>query len=315
MTMDGKTYRARECGHLKFMSQNTIDLGLDSEHCEQCGDYGVRRTWDSVEGSSRSESRGEIKQLEDLRPGDIMFGPIGGLVGLGVGLGQLALREAFRIGRLSIRHVGIVVEASRDLPAGTVRHVATGVHTAPDARGNIPWKDMPDGSYRTYATGVITTPRLVQAMPSGAEEIDMKLDTHWTDRHAYARLPEDYPGQAEDAAAIARLMVAERVSYSFSSYGALALRRWGVRTPRLDAWINRRREYQMVDTRAPLAGGRHGIALPCEAICSVLADQSWSLAGKRVVEGTAPQVVTPGMMAIQLWHRPGVVWGGVGILG
>jgi hypothetical protein len=254
----------------------------------------------------------EIKRLEDLRPGDLMFGPIGGLVGLGVGLGQLALREAFRIGRLSIRHVGIVVEASRDLPPGTVRNLSTGEwHPGDVLMGQLP-RAEPFVEWQSYPTGVITTPRLVQAMPSGAEEIDMKLDTHWTDRHAYARLPEDYPGQGEDAAAIARLMVAERVAYSFSSYGALALRRWGVHTPQLDAWINRRRPGQDV----AFGRGETGIVqLPCEAICSVLADQSWSLTGKRVVEGTAPQVVTPGMMASQLWRRPGVVWGGVGILG
>src|ERR1044071_5664033 len=110
----------------------------------------------------------EINSLADLRPGDIMFGPIGGLVGLGVGLGQLALGEAFRMGRLSIRHVGIVVEAA-----------------VKNSAGGVPW----------------SLPRLVQAMPGGAEEITLRPSTHWTDRHAYVRLPEDYPGQAADAAA------------------------------------------------------------------------------------------------------------------
>jgi hypothetical protein len=70
----------------------------------------------------------------------------------------------------------------------------------------------------------------------------MTPDTHWTDRHAYVRLPEDYPGQAEDAATIARLFVTERVSYSFASYAALAAWKYGLRTPRLEAWIGRRRE-------------------------------------------------------------------------
>lgn len=221
----------------------------------------------------------EINSLSDLRPGDIMFGPIGGLVGLGVGLGQLALGEAFRVGRLSIRHVGIVVER------------------------------------RDYVGPKLEGPRLVQAMPGGAEEIEMTADTHWTDRHAYCRLPEDYPGQAEDAAAIARLMVAEGVAYSFASYAALAAWRWGIKTPRLERWIGRRRELgPEMRRRGPWPGQLHTPRLPCEAICSVLADQAWSLAGKRVVEGTLPQIVTPGMMASQLWRRPGVGWGGVGLL-
>lgn len=232
----------------------------------------------------------EINNLADLTPGCLMFGPIGGAVGLGVGLGQLTLGEAFRVGRLSIRHVGIVVEGSIHKP-GT-----------PEAPA------MHQG--RIYSTGVITAPRLVQAMPSGAEEIEMTEAEHWTDRHAYVRLSEDYPGQGQDAAAIARLMVAEGVSYSFASYAALALWRWGVKTPRLEKWIGRRREPIHF-----MAGAGGEIQLPREAICSVLADQAWTLAGKRdLVRGTKPQVVTPGMLATQLWRRPGVVWGGKGLL-
>lgn len=50
------------------------------------------------------------------------------------------------------------------------------------------------------------------------------------------------------------------------------------------------------------------VRLPCEAICSVLADQSWSLAGQRVMDGVARQAVTPGAMAGQLWRRPGATW-------
>jgi hypothetical protein len=224
----------------------------------------------------------EIKSLADVRPGDIMFGPIGGLVGLGVGLGQLALGEAFRVGQMSIRHVGIVVESGGAMPGEMC-------------------------------------PRLVQAMPRGAEEIAMQYNTHWTPQHAYARLPEDYPGQAADAAAIARLMVAEGVAYSPASYLALALWRWGLKTPRLERWIGRRRKpvpftFSYWDNDAD--DGSTEIGLPCEAICSVLADQAWSLAGKRVVEGTAHQAVTPGMMAGQLWkrHNRGVVWGGPSLL-
>lgn len=225
-----------------------------------------------------------IQGLADLKPGDIMFGPIGGAVGIGVGLGQLFLGEAFRAGRTSVRHVGIVVEASRTLPPGSVHE---GV---------------------TYETEVITRPRLVQAMPHGAEEVPMMVDTHWTDRHAYARLMPDYAGQGDDAAAIARLMVQYKVAYSFASYGALALWRWGIKTPKLEAWIGRR--------RPPIAWGHNlpPIQLPVEAICSVLVDQAWSLAGKRVMSGVAHQAVTPGAMANELWRRRGTIWGGPGFL-
>lgn len=225
-----------------------------------------------------------INRLEDVRPGDIMLGPIGGLVGLGVGLGQLALGEAFRAGRTSIRHAGIVVEASRTEP---------------------PSEEWP--------TGVITKPRLVQAMPHGAEEVGMMYETHWTPRHAYVRLLEDYPGQAEDAAAIARLMVTEGVAYSPASYLALAAYRWGYEAPRLTEWIGRRRpEILDVASHQPVLLARGEpveVQLPMEAICSVLVDQAWSLAGKRVMVGVAHQAVTPGALANQLWRRPGVLWG------
>ena len=217
-----------------------------------------------------------------------MFGPIGGPVGAFVGLGQFALGEAFRAGKTSIRHVGIVVEASRTLPPGSVHE---GV---------------------TYETGVITRPRLVQAMPHGAEEVPMMVDTHWTERHAYARLMPDYAGQGEDAATIARLMVKDGVAYSFASYAALALWRWGVKTPRLEAWIGRRRPevyHTPVDLTPWNGPGVGQVQLPVEAICSVLADQAWSLAGKRVMRDVAHQAVTPGAMINQLWRRPGVVWG------
>lgn len=217
----------------------------------------------------------EISSLADLRPGDIMFGPIGGAVGLGVGLGQLALGEGFHVGKLSIRHVGIVVQRS----------------------------------------GLNVWPRLVQAMPHGAEEIEMTAARHWTPRHAYVRLPEDYPGQAEDAAAIARLMVAEHVAYSFTSYAALVAWRWGLKADRLGKWIERRRPYagpaQLPSGAIMSSTG----GLPVEAICSVLVDQAWSLAGKRVMVGVAHQAVTPGAMAGQLWKRPGAIWGGPGVLG
>lgn len=47
--------------------------------------------------------------LRDLRPGDIGFGPIGGLVGVGVGIGQLILGDESRF-----RHVFVVTSAAVD---------------------------------------------------------------------------------------------------------------------------------------------------------------------------------------------------------
>lgn len=195
-----------------------------------------------------------------------MFGPIGGVVGLGVGLGQILLGEGFRVGDLSVRHVGIVVEAAR-----------------PEVDGH------PGGAW--------FPPLLVQAMPDGAEMVPMNGDDHWTEHHAYVRLTEDYPEQAEDAAVCARVMVEEGVSYSWASYLALAAWRFGWRTDRLGAWIDRRRR------------SKDGLDIPREAICSVLVDQAWTLTGKQVMpRETHPQVVTPGALAAHLLTVPGAYW-------
>lgn len=206
-----------------------------------------------------------IRAPEHLRPGDIMFGPITGPVGLGVGLGQLLLRDGFRIGGLAVRHVAIV---SREASAGQ-------------------------------------PVRLVQAMPAGAEEVDLDPREHWTARYAYVRLPEVYSGQGEDAASLARLMVQERVRYSFLSYLSLAAWCGGLRVRPLERWIGRR---QAVSVTFVPKGGLVVVRLPREAICSVLVDQAWTLVGQSVMTGVAHQCVTPGAMAGQLWCRPGAIW-------
>lgn len=215
-----------------------------------------------------------IDSLADLRPGDLQFGPIGGIVPgfFPVGVGQALLGETFWIGGLKPRHVGVVVGYERQ------------------ADEPIPWE----------------LPRLVQAMPRGAEEITLSSETHWTERYAYVRLTEDYPGQAEDAAAIARLFVTEKIPYSFLSYAALAAWKYGLKAERLERWINRRRPFVKGDW--PDIEQLWIQGLPEEAICSVLADQAWSLAGKRVMVGVAHQAVTPGAMAGQLWRRSGATW-------
>lgn len=214
-----------------------------------------------------------IRSLADVRPGDIYLGPIGGPLGAAIRAAEVVVDGGWRVGPLHVEHIGIVVEAS------------------------------PEGLHQ---------PRMVQAMPHGAEEIELSCNEHWTPKVAYARIPEDWLGQAADAAAIARLMVAEGVAYSYASYAALWAYRWGFRAPRLTKWIGRRRpEALILDSWSEGIEGRpRGGRLPVEAICSVLADQCWTLAGKRVMDDAAPQAVTPSMLGRQLLTgMEGVIWG------
>jgi hypothetical protein len=254
-----------------------------------------------------------ITRLEDVRPGDIYLGPIGGWVGAGISVGELLVDGGFRVGPLDVRHIGIVVEASRSLPPGTARNRSTGeYHEAPPAEAVALAREYSPGQYDFYPTGVIAAPRLAQAMPGGAEIVDMTYATHWSSRCAYARLPEDYSGQAEDAAAIARLMVSEGVGYSYGSYPALAAWHWGLSTPRLEKWIGRRQNYLWSGNSAVLPSGRKlEIGLPVEAICSVFADQAWSLTGKKIFEDGRPhQCVTPSQLGQRLLTRmDDVLWG------
>jgi hypothetical protein len=230
----------------------------------------------------------EIKSLRDVRPGDLCFTNTGGLVpGLvPVKLGMLAIGERVRIGRLSVDHVIVVTEAATFAEGGTV---------------------TPGVKPRAG-----TSPVGVQAMPGGAEYVELTPERHWSPRTAYVRLPEDYPGQGLDVARIAQEFVAAGVEYSFASYLALALWDCGRDAPRLEAWIDRRQSPRRIEL--PGRGYPVSVRLPVEAICSVLADQAWSLTGKRVVEGVAKQAVTPGRLALSLWRREGTAWGGPGIL-
>lgn len=216
-----------------------------------------------------------MSTLADLRPGDIGFGPIRGAAGVLVNAGQLLLGEGFHVGSLDVRHVFVVTKA---------REVT---------------EDRDTGTQRAYG------PEAVEAMPSGARRT--LIHDRWTSEYTYVRLPEDYPGQAADAAAIARAMIG--TPYSFASYAALAAWKFGVKTPRLEAWIDRRKPASW-DTGffSRSTGQRVAFPLPCEAICSVLADQAWSLAGKKIMTGVAHQCVTPGALAGRLLSYPGTRW-------
>lgn len=199
-----------------------------------------------------------MASLADLRPGDIGFGPLAGGWGkLGM-WGELIVDGGFHVGSLNVGHVFVVTEV---IPYATIRADV--------------WA--------------------VEAMPNGAREVHIGQE-RWTDQYAYARLPEDYPWQGEDAAAVARAMIG--TPYSPLSYAALAAWRFGMKTPRLEAWIGRTRQGIMPP------------GLPREAICSVLADQSWALTGKQVMpKGTPHQCVTPSGLAAHLLNgMPGVEW-------
>src|SRR5688572_5458608 len=120
-----------------------------------------------------------ITSLADVRPGDICITTMGGFIPgfLPVRVGQMMCKESFTIGPYSADHVLICVE-EKD-------------HHLPPPAGHAP--------------------RAVQAMPRGAKEIALTPAKHWTDGVAWFRPTEDYPGQAADAAAIARLFVTEKV--------------------------------------------------------------------------------------------------------
>lgn len=159
-----------------------------------------------------------------------------------------------------------------------------------------------------HAAIVVPGNQLVEAMPQGAR-IRAITSNDWTPQQIFFRLPEDYPGQALDAATVAVAMIG--TPYSIFSYLYLAAWRFRLRTTWLKNRINRRRP----NTRVALPSGRMSVDdLPVEMICSVLAEQAWTLTGKTVVRGTVPQVVSPGLLAEQLCWRDGVVRGGAGLL-
>lgn len=177
-----------------------------------------------------------------------MFGPIGGIVPgmFPVGAGQLLLAD--RRARLSwrrwrkIRHCGVIVSY---------------------------------GSRKQSAP-----PRLVQAMPRGAEEIELTAK-HWTPEYVYIRpayghgAPEAYEAvtrQAAMVAAAARGYVG--TPYNFLTYGAISARKFDfVLTDHvLRQWISTRKDM----------------------MCSQLVDQCLADAGFHIFDdGRLPQDVVP----------------------
>ncbi len=203
----------------------------------------------------------KLPELHDVRPGDIAFGPIGGVVPgfFPVAVGQTLfapaemrrdIRKWFRY-----RHVMVVVENLRSLG-------------------------------RVY-------PRLVQAMPSGAEEITL-TEEHWTKDYVYLRPP--YPGRETDSGWVEANLQASYVAtrarefvgtpYSFADYAAIAAWRSGLR----------------------ITGGklREYVTDSGHMICSQLADQAMSDAGWHVFDdGRLPQDVMPCELYHQMAQVPG----------
>lgn len=159
---------------------------------------------------------------------------------------------------------------------------------------------------RNFAAGhagvIVPGGRLVEAMPSGARLRDLR-ETDWSDQHMYFRLTDDYPGQHLDAADVAMMMIG--VPYSWASYAYMGAYLAGYQPKWLANRIDRRQD--AVTMRQLPSGQFMKAPLPVEAICSVLADQAWSLTGKTIIEGTKPQVVSPGMLTSELYGREGVI--------
>jgi hypothetical protein len=143
-----------------------------------------------------------IASMEQLRPGDFMFAPIGGVVPgfFPVGVGQALLRESFTIGRVRVRHVAMVITSGREM----------------------------------------SRPMIVEAMPSGARAREL-THREWQPDHAFCRPPYEAQGvDPVEVARHAAEMVARKIGYSFGSYVMLAAWRAGLSTPHLEARINRR---------------------------------------------------------------------------
>lgn len=202
--------------------------------------HGLRRGADPI-------GRCEVTRLilgSVLRPGDIMFGPIGGAVGVLVGAGQLILGDATPRS-WKVRHVGVVTQSIGNGPGDRIV-------------------------------------KLVQAMPSGAEEITLGPE-HWTRDHVYIRPAYDFNlDSAFITARAARSYIG--TPYSFLDYVALAGLHLGIRNGPVRRYVT---------------SSKH-------MICSQLADQAMSDAGHHVfTDGRLPQDVTPAELFHGMLRMPG----------
>lgn len=177
--------------------------------------------------------------LADLRPGDTVFGPIGGSAGALVGAGQLLVapwKHQLTWRRWwKIRHCGVITQAA---------------------------------TYDDRALRETGGPKMAQAEPGGMEEIELLPERHWTPEYVYLR--PAYPGgegQAENVAALAQRMAAARLPYGFACYPAIAAHRAHLPIPHLDRYIGATRPdglpkrvmcSQAVDFALTFCGGLDG---------------------------------------------------------
>lgn len=208
--------------------------------------------------------------LESLQPGDILIGSIGGVVpGLfPVAFGQLVLAPAERRRTArdwwNFRHVAVVVESHLDTEIGTEKSPQT-------------WP--------------VHGPKIAQAMPSGAEEVEIGAE-HWRNEYLYIRPRWQWMDQGQLVADRARHYVAVHTPYSFVDYLALAAHR-----------LTDGQRYKDLEDRTALdryvAGSRR-------MICSQLVDQCLADAGYHVfTDGRLPQDVMPAELACRLLALPG----------
>ncbi len=183
-----------------------------------------------------------MSSLNDLRAGDIMFSNISGAPGLLVKFGQWLLAKTER-DELNINHVGVVVQAAK------------GIHQ---------W------------------PLLVQAMPHGAEEIELNPEKHWTKGQVYLRPRYGMVTRLEGLTRLSAVSQGINVAtsakdyigtpYSFADYAAILGLHLGVRNGLVRRYVT---------------SSKH-------MICSQLADQALSDAGFHVfTDGRLPQDVMP----------------------
>jgi len=213
--------------------------------------------WIGHDDDPREDEEQDMSGLEQLRPGDIGFGPIGGLAGVGIRLGQKIV-DATTPEESKYQHVLVVTEAA-EIERG-LAEVGPGWITAP--------------------------PRIVQAMPRGAEEVEIGAE-HWTPAYLYIRphyrtAELGYEALSLQVAHAARKYVG--TPYSFLDYAAIAGLHLGIK----DGCVRRR-----------VTSSKH-------MICSQLADQSMSDAGWHVFDdGRLPQDVTPAALYRQMRRMPG----------
>lgn len=208
------------------------------------------------EGAPHTSQGDEMVGLRDLRPGDLMFTTISGLQGKLISLAEKVNDPIVTWDEAKkVQHVGIVTAA---------------------AGGDLLWP---------------LKARLVQAMPGGAEEIELTGD-YWTSAFIYVRPNyRDLSGgqmpttQGRAAATAARHYIG--VPYSFLDYAAIAAHH----------------------LHMPSAALRRYVSSTKHMICSQLADQAMSDAGFHVFDdGRIPQDVTPAALYHELMRRPETMW-------